>query len=207
VLLLFLLAGAEPWNRIRDRDGCGNGWHRIVSDRSTAEATVVVLFGPSGAGKTTAGRRLAERLGWEFADADDFHSPANVEKMRRGIGLDDDDRRPWLDALRAAIEGWISEGRQVVLACSALTRAYRQQLSAGPAVLFIYLKGDYGALEERLRSRAGHFAGPEILPGQLETLEEPGPDEPAITVNAARPVEDVVAQICSILGYGAGGGA
>ena len=94
---------------------------------------IVIVMGVTGAGKTTVGRLLAGQLGWEFADADDFHPAANVEKIRHGIALDDDDRRPWLERLHAAIAGWIAEGKNVVLACSALKRTYRQQLEAGAA--------------------------------------------------------------------------
>lgn len=90
---------------------------------------IVIMMGVVGAGKTTIGSLLARQLGWKFADADDFHPSANVDKIRRGISLTDDDRRPWLARLRAAILGWVAEGRNVVLACSALKRSYRQDLT------------------------------------------------------------------------------
>jgi len=96
-------------------------------------------MGVTGAGKTTIGVLLAQRLGWEFVDADSFHSPANVEKIRQGIALDDADRAPWLRAIRKAMEGWVSAGKSVVLACSALKRSYRQQLDVGPEVRFVYI--------------------------------------------------------------------
>jgi gluconokinase len=134
---------------------------------------IVIVMGVVGAGKTTIGRLLAEQLRWNFADADDYHPAANVEKIRRGIALDDDDRRPWLERLRAAITQWIAEGRNVVLACSALKRSYRQELDVGSEVRFVYLKGDASLIAKRLRAREGHFAGEQILASQFADLEEP----------------------------------
>jgi gluconokinase len=153
---------------------------------------IVIVMGVTGSGKTTVGRLLAEQLGWGFADADDFHSPANVEKIRGGIALDDDDRRPWLESLRAAIAGWIAEKRNVVLACSALKRSYRQELSVGPDVRFVYLKGSAELIAERLRSRHGHFAGEQILASQFADLEEP---EDAVTAEIAAPPQQIVREI------------
>jgi gluconokinase len=134
---------------------------------------IVIVMGVVGAGKTTIARLLAEQLRWNFADADDYHPAANVEKIRRGIALDDDDRRPWLERLRAAITQWIAEGRNVVLACSALKRSYRQELDVGSEVRFVYLKGDASLIAKRLRAREGHFAGEQILASQFADLEEP----------------------------------
>lgn len=134
---------------------------------------IVIVMGVVGAGKTTIGRLLAEQLRWNFADADDYHPAANVEKIRRGIALDDDDRRPWLERLRAAITQWITEGRNVVLACSALKRSYRHELDVGSEVRFVYLKGDASLIAKRLRAREGHFAGEQILASQFADLEEP----------------------------------
>jgi gluconokinase len=153
---------------------------------------IVIVMGVTGAGKTTVGRLLAGQLGWEFADADDFHPAANVEKIRRGIALDDDDRRPWLERLHTAIAGWIAEGKNVVLACSALKRTYRQQLEAGPQVRFVYLKGSSELITERLRARHGHFAGASILAGQFADLEEP---EGAVTVEISSTPQHIVAEI------------
>src|SRR5262249_29271301 len=140
---------------------------------------VLVIMGVVGVGKTTVGILLAQELGWQFADADDFHSPENVEKIRQGIPLTDADRAPWLSALRAAIKKWNATRRNVVLACSALKERYREELGTGN-VGFLYLKGSYDLIRERLRSRHGHFATESILKSQLEDLEEP---ENAITVN------------------------
>lgn len=158
---------------------------------------IVILMGVVGAGKTTVGRLLAEQLGWEFADADDFHPAANVDKIRRGIPLTDEDRAPWLARLRAAIIGWISERRDVVLACSALKQIYRRELQAGPEVRFIYLKGSTDLIAARLRAREGHFAGEQILASQFGDLEEP---QQALTVNISSSPPEIVAQIRRKLG-------
>jgi len=153
---------------------------------------IVIVMGVVGAGKTTIGKLLAAQLGWEFADADDFHPPANVEKIRNGIPLDDKDREPWLDRLRAAIVEWIAGRRNVVLACSALKSSYRAKLDAGPEVRFVYLKGSANLIADRLRARHGHFAGEAILASQLADLEEP---ESALTVQISGTPERIVAEI------------
>ena len=134
---------------------------------------IAIVMGVTGSGKTTVGRLLAEQLGWAFADADDFHPRANVEKMERGIPLNDADRGPWLERLRVQIMNWIANGQNGVLACSALKRTYRQELSVGPEVRFVYLKGSPEMIAQRLRLRRGHFADEKILPGQFADLEEP----------------------------------
>jgi gluconokinase len=153
---------------------------------------IVIVMGVVGAGKTTVGELLAANLGWEFSDADDFHPVSNVEKIRNGIPLDDEDREPWLDALRAALVKWIAEHRNVVLACSALKRRYRSKLDAGPEVRFVYLKGRAEVISERLRSRRGHFAGEAILASQVADLEEP---EDALTMDVAMNPQQIVDQI------------
>jgi len=158
---------------------------------------IVIVMGVVGSGKTTVGRLLAQRLGWEFADADDFHPALNIEKIRLGIPLGDEDRQPWLDRLREAILGWIPGGCNVVLACSALKRAYRKTLDAGPEVRFVYLKGSAALIAERLRSRHGHFAGEQILASQLADLEEP---EGALTVDIAATPAQIVDKIRQGLG-------
>jgi gluconokinase len=114
---------------------------------------IVIVMGVVGAGKTTVGKLLASHLGWEFADADDFHPQSNVEKIRQGFALTDEDREPWLDRLREAIVRWIAEGKSVVLACSALKRAYREKLVPGPQVRLVYLKGGAALIADRLLSR------------------------------------------------------
>jgi gluconokinase len=153
---------------------------------------IVIVMGVVGAGKTTVGKLLASQLGWEFADADDFHPQSNVEKIRHGIALTDEDREPWLDRLREAIAHWIAAGKSVVLACSALKRAYREKLVPGPQVRLVYLKGSAALIADRLRSRHGHFAGESILTSQLADLEEP---EKAITVDISDTPQQIVAEI------------
>src|SRR6266436_5477559 len=149
-------------------------------------------MGTTGAGKTTIGTLLAAQLNWQFADADAFHPPANIDKMFHGTPLNDADRAPWLAAMRKAILEWIAAGKNVVLACSALKRAYREELRPSSEVKIVYLKGDYALFAERIRHRHGHFAGEGILAGQFADLEEP---DDAITIDAAKPPEEIVAEI------------
>jgi gluconokinase len=158
---------------------------------------IIVVMGVEGAGKTTVGRLLAQQLGWEFADADDYHPQANVEKMRRGIALNDDDRRPWLQQLRAVITAWSSQHKNAVLACSALKKSYREELSVGDEVRFVYLHGNAELIAQRLRLRKGHFANEQILASQFAALEEP---EGAIRVDIAQAPEQIVAEIRENLG-------
>lgn len=154
---------------------------------------VVVVMGVSGSGKSTIGRRLAEELGWPFYDADDFHPPANVEKMRRGEALSDTDRQPWLRALRDLIRRCLEERTPAVLACSALKASYREILMEGDeAVVFVYLAGSPEMIQARLAARHGHFFNPDLLASQFAALEEP---TDAITVYAAEPPEALVTQI------------
>jgi len=157
---------------------------------------IAIVMGVVGAGKTTIGKLLAAQMQWEFADADDFHSASNVAKIRSGIPLDDQDREPWLQSLHEAIMKWTSASRNVVLACSALKRAYRARLAA-PGVRFVYLRGDAELIGGRIRSRHGHFAGEAILASQLADLEEP---ENAVTVSIAAPPDKIVAEIRKQLG-------
>ncbi len=169
--------------RVEEADGRSSG----------AVPSVLVIMGVAGAGKTTIGSMLAESLGWEFADADSFHPPANVAKMATGTPLDDADREPWLDALRACILGWTSTGNQGVLACSALKHAYREVLRVENGnVAFIYLHAEYEVLKSRLSTRSGHFMKPRMLSSQLETLEEP---EDAVYVDASQSPINIVYEI------------
>lgn len=158
-------------------------------------------MGVSGVGKTTVGRLLADRLGWEYLDADDFHSPANKEKMARGEPLTDADRAPWLDALALALRSRLDSGAGAVLACSALKRAYRRQLGVGPEVRFVYLRADAETLRRRLEERKGHYFQPGLLASQLEALEEPSD---AVAIDALAPPEAVASQITSALGINEG---
>lgn len=141
-----------------------------------AAPKIIVLMGPAGAGKTTIGVVLASSLGWRFLDADEFHSPENVQRMSRGIGLTDADRAPWLRAMHDALRDLHARGESVVLACSALKEQYRQALvpsNAADDVRFVYLRAPESVLRERLARRSGHYAGPSLLASQLATLEEP----------------------------------
>jgi gluconokinase len=133
---------------------------------------VLVVLGVSGAGKTTVGRELARQLGYEFLEGDDFHSQANKDKMHAGIALTDEDREPWLAALRQAIERVLANGGRAVLACSALKRAYRDELRMD-GVCFVYLRVSRAEVRARLAHRGPHFFNPELLDSQFATLEEP----------------------------------
>ena len=145
-------------------------------------------MGVSGSGKTTVGSALAARLGLRFVDADDLHPAANVEKMAAGIPLTDEDRWPWLDAVGAVL----ADG-PVVVACSALRRVYRDRLrAAAPALRLVYLHGSRELLAERMGHR-DHFMPVALLDSQLATLEVPGPDEDAIALDIAAPVDAIVA--------------
>ncbi len=135
---------------------------------------VVILMGVSGAGKTTVGQRLAVSLGWRLLDADDFHPPANIDKMGRGIPLEDPDRWPWLDRLNALVREAEARGENVLLACSALKARYRERLAAGcVAARWVYLKGDFALIESRLNARKGHYMKAGLLQSQFAALEEP----------------------------------
>jgi gluconokinase len=158
---------------------------------------VILLMGVSGSGKTTIGSRLAHQLGWEFADADDYHPAANVNKMRNGIPLTDVDRAPWLDALRSLIADWIVREASAVLACSTLKQAYREVLRVDQRVRVVYLKASTELIAERLLERRGHYMKKEMLESQLATLEEP---EDTVTVDASRAPEEIVQEIRKHLG-------
>src|SRR5271155_688624 len=131
---------------------------------------ILLVMGVTGAGKTTVGKLLASRLGWRFLDGDDFHSPENVEKMRRGVALSDVEREPWLRAIHAELLRWAAENKDAVLACSALKHSYRGRLGGGVEMGVCYLKGSYREMAERLERRSGHFAGEGILGGQFADL-------------------------------------
>ncbi|HTH73062.1 MAG TPA: gluconokinase [Trinickia sp.] len=164
---------------------------------------ILIVMGVSGAGKTRIGEMLAERIGCSFVDGDVFHSAANKEKMAQGIALTDDDRWPWLAAIRAAIEEKARAGESLVVGCSALKRVYRDVLRGGAQgdglVRFVYLKGSFELLHERLATRGRHFFNPALLQSQLDTLEEPGDDE-AVTVSIELSPDRIVDSVMSSLG-------
>lgn len=160
----------------------------------------VVVMGVAGSGKSTVAARLAARLGCELAEADAFHSPANVAKMSAGIPLDDEDRRPWL----AEIAAWIRErdqaGRSAVVACSALKRAYRDVLrAASPHVVFVHLAAAPELAAARVQGRAGHFMPESLVASQYAALEPLEPDERGVTVAAGGAIEDVVEDALAVL--------
>src|SRR5713101_8188836 len=135
---------------------------------------VIVVMGVAGSGKTTIGEALARRLGWSFHDADALHSAANRDKMHRGIPLTDDDRRPWLVAVRELVADYIAKPADAIVACSALKRAYRDAIVPDlDGAKFVYLKGAFDLIAARLAQRQAHFFDPRLLRNQFETLEEP----------------------------------
>jgi gluconokinase len=152
----------------------------------------VILMGVSGAGKTTVGHALAEALHWQFTDADDYHSAANVAKMRAGMPLTDADRAPWLEALHNAIAGWLAAGENVVLACSALKQTYRARLEISPQVKLVYLRVDEKLVSERLAQRRHHYVNPALAESQFATLEEP---KGVLTIDGGLSPEEVVFRI------------
>ena len=157
-------------------------------------------MGVSGSGKSSVASALAKRLGWQFAEADTFHSPDNVEKMRSGIPLTDDDRWPWLDSIAAWIDRCRQDGRNCVVACSALRRVYRERLGGGHGdVRFVYLRGDYDVIASRLSGRSGHYMPVTLLASQFRTLEEPQSDEGAMVLSIDEPVERLVQEIAADL--------
>jgi gluconokinase len=154
---------------------------------------IIVVMGVTGSGKTSEGVLLAQRLGWEFTDADDFHSAANKDKMHRGIPLTDTDRLPWLAAMHDKLAQSAAENRNIVLACSALKQGYRELLLRGLDARVVYLKGTYDLIARRLRERKGHFADEHILAAQFADLEEPNG---AVVVDITPPPEAIVDDIC-----------
>jgi gluconokinase len=157
---------------------------------------VIVVMGVAGTGKTTVGTLLAGRLGWQYAEADDFHSAANVAKMAAGEPLTDDDRQPWLAAIGQWIDERAAEGTAGVVSCSGLRRAYRDLLRAGrPQVRLVFLEGSRELITRRLAARHGHFMRVEMLDSQLAALEPPQPDEGVIEVSIDATPEQIVDEI------------
>ncbi|MDJ0518006.1 MAG: gluconokinase [Trichodesmium sp. MO_231.B1] len=154
---------------------------------------IIIIMGVSGAGKSTIGKLLAKYLNWDFFDGDSFHSQANIKKMSNGIPLNDADRIPWLIEMRNAIEQWLAENQNIILACSALKKAYRHILITNPQnIKIVYLKGSFDLFAQRLRARKNHFMKLEMLQSQFDVLEEP---KQAIIVDAAKSPEEIVNDI------------
>jgi gluconokinase len=154
-----------------------------------------IVMGVSGSGKTSVGKALAEHLGWDFYDADNFHPPENVSKMAKGIPLDDSDRAPWLASLHDLISSSLTQNQPGVLACSALKERYRQQMLEGnEGVQIIYLKGNYDLIWSRMSTRTDHYMKPHMLQSQFETLEEP---TNVLTIDISMSVDDIVQEIIS----------
>jgi len=164
----------------------------------------IIVMGVSGSGKSTIGALLAEALGWPFADADGFHPAANVAKMAAGTPLTDADRWPWLDAIAAHIGASRTAEQPVVVACSALRRAYRERLRAGYGdLIFLHLAGAPAVIAERQAARQGHFMPPSLMASQFATLEDPAAEADAVTVSvSASPHEVVVAAIHQLSAFG-----
>ncbi len=168
--------------------------------RPRLHMTIAVMMGVSGSGKTTIAEGVAQREGWTLLEGDAFHPPANVEKMRHGHPLTDEDRWPWLRAIAAEIDAMRARGESAVVACSALKRAYRDILIGDrPDVVLVYLRGSHDLIAARMAARKGHFMPPALLDSQFATLEEPGPDEHPIVVSVAPPpaaiIDEVVRQL------------
>ncbi|MBV9783463.1 MAG: gluconokinase [Acidisphaera sp.] len=161
---------------------------------------VIAVMGVSGSGKTTLGRAMAAQLGWAFQEGDELHPPENVAKMHAGIPLDDADRLPWLRKIAAWVDARIAAGEPGIFTCSLLKRAYRDIVIGGrPDVRLLYLHGEPAVLRERMARRHGHFMPATLLDSQLATLEEPGADEHAVSVEAGGTVEQTVASAMAAL--------
>jgi len=161
-------------------------------------AAGLIVMGVSASGKTTVGKMLAGRLGWDFFDGDDYHSAENVARMAAGVPLADRDRAPWLARLHDLLAGSLRAGRHPILACSALKQRYRDALLAGiPGVRVIYLKGSYELIRTRIQNRPDHYMKPEMLRSQFDALEEPAD---AWVVDVAQKPEKIVEYILGLLG-------
>ena len=183
----------------------GGGVHRLDSPRvHRGTPPVLLVMGVSGAGKTTVAELLAAKLGWDFEEGDSLHPESNVAKMHAGIALTDEDRAPWLEKVAAWIDGQRAAKRPGIVTCSALKRAYRRVLIGDrPEVRLVYLRGGRDLLAGHLAGRKGHFMPPSLLQSQLDTLEEPSPDEAPLTVDVDRPPEAIADQVIRLLGASA----
>ena len=178
-----------------------------MSDEAFETPCGLIVMGVSGSGKSTIAASLAERLSWTFEDGDRFHPASNVAKMSAGQPLTDEDRWPWLQAIADEIDRVCRAGGHVVLACSALKRAYRKVLVHGRRdVRIVFLRGTQPLIADRLGGRKGHFMPPGLLESQFKTLEPPAADENPVTVSIDASVETIVEDIVRQLGLGAAGG-
>jgi carbohydrate kinase (thermoresistant glucokinase family) len=162
-------------------------------------AEAVLVMGVSGSGKSVFGKALAADLGWTFLEGDDFHPPANIEKMHHGIPLTDADRWPWLAAIAAAMTDERRAGRSVVVACSALKKSYRDSLRGQEPLTILFLKVDADILRQRLTHRVGHFMPASLLDSQLATLEPPSAEEHVLELDGAAPIAANVAAAARFL--------
>lgn len=168
---------------------------------SALRPSVLIVMGVSGSGKTTVGALLAERLGWDFADGDAFHSDANLGKMQAGIALTDEDRVPWLRSIAEWIDAKRRTGEGAVVACSALKRSYRRILVDGrDDVRLVYLEAGIDIVNERLRARRGHFMPANLMQSQFEALEAPEPHENAVVVSVDQAPDAIVRHVLAALG-------
>lgn len=163
------------------------------------DARVLVVMGVSGSGKSTVAAMVARRLGWDFAEGDEMHPQANVDKMQAGTPLTDEDRWPWLDVVAGWIRTRLDDGRPGVVTCSALKRSYRDVLRA-PGVVFVHVAGDGALIADRMSARSGHFMPTSLLASQLATLELPQADEVHVTIAADRTPEEESAEVLEQLG-------
>lgn len=160
----------------------------------------VIVMGVSGCGKTTVGKSLAERTGWRFAEGDDFHPKANIDKMAVGVPLEDDDRWPWLEDIAAWVRSHANRGHNTIVTCSALKRSYRDLLiQEMPWMGFVHLHGTLEVLTDRMKHRSGHFMPVSLLTSQIDTLESLAVDECGIVIDIDAPVDTIVDQAMSWL--------
>jgi len=157
-----------------------------------APPRAVVIMGVSGSGKSTVGRALAERVGWDFCDADDHHPASNVAKMSAGEPLSDGDREPWLERLVEVMDGYSRRGEPLVLVCSALRSSFRDRLLRGGSAELVFLAGDRDLIAKRMETRQGHFMSHEMIDSQFAALEEP---EDALVIDVSQDVHTIVTTI------------
>jgi gluconokinase len=160
---------------------------------------IVPVMGVTGSGKTTVGKLLAQKLGWPFLDADAFHPVENIEKMKHGVPLTDQDREPWVGSIHAELLECAAKNKDAVLTCSALKQSHRERLASGVDLRICYLKRTYSEIAARLRNRTGHFAGEAILAGQFADLEEP---RDALDLPVSNTPEEIVGNVLRKLQLG-----